>query len=126
MENTETAVQVNAEITDEATDTVEISAAELEQLSKQAQALSDVKAMYQAAIMGITPESIDDALTLAKKRVTDGKDIEQALSEIIALFPNFSRDFKKSITTGTKTAKSAPAPSGVVAAFLRKNPGIRE
>jgi DNA repair ATPase RecN len=106
---------------------ISITQAEYDALNEQSQRLCDVEAMYKAALMGIDPDNIDDALTLAKKRVTDEKGLDEALSEIAAKFPNLkavSESTQKSVTTGTKTGKSAPVLSGVEAAFLRKNPGI--
>jgi hypothetical protein len=84
----------------------------------------DYKARYQALLKDINPDCLDDAITLANSRVNDEKNLEQALDEITEKYPHFKKQ-AQILSTGIKTGSHAPAVSGVEAAFLKKNPGIK-
>jgi hypothetical protein len=91
--------------------------------------IPDYREKYAAVVLGIDPELTDDALTLAKRRVTDDTDLETALSEVMDKYPHMKKGYSEKpevpLTTGFKTGSKTPAVSGVEAAFIRKNPGLR-
>jgi hypothetical protein len=79
---------------------------------------------YEALLAGVTPAALEDALTLARVRVTDEIDIKAALADVLETYPVMKT--KASVGfTGIKTGSKPPQVSGVEAAFIAKNPGIK-
>jgi hypothetical protein len=93
----------------------------------------DYKAKYQALSKDVSPDFVDDALVLAKRRMTDEVDLEAALDKVLDSYPHFLRQAPVNptvaetipLSTGIHTGGKTPALSGVEAAFLRKNPNIK-
>ncbi|MDR0946180.1 MAG: hypothetical protein LBM87_00330 [Ruminococcus sp.] len=105
---------------------IEITVAEYETLLSKTAEYETVEKKFKAALLGINPENIDDALTLANKYNADGsRDFDEVLSEITKKYPNLKKTQPAPVTTGVKTAGKAPVPSGVESAFLKRNPGIK-
>jgi hypothetical protein len=74
--------------------------------------------------LGVTPAALEDALTLARARVNEDADIKSAIADVLETYPAMKTK-PQSVSTGIKTGKSTPQISGVEAAFLAKNPGIK-
>ena len=53
--------------------------------------LEDEKAHVEALKLGVTSESLIDAITLAKTRVNDDTDFNAALKSVIESYPNFTK-----------------------------------
>lgn len=77
--------------------------------------------------MGVTAEAVDDVIALAMAKVSDSVSAEDAIAAVVKKYPAFSSvpNEKKGISTGVNFGQSSPAVSGVEAAFLAKNPGLK-
>jgi hypothetical protein len=86
----------------------------------------DYRDRYEALARNINPDFVEDALVLARRRVTDEFPIEDALTQVSEKFPYLRRDYvPKAMSTGMRTAGKPPAISGVEAAFIARNPDIK-
>lgn len=78
---------------------------------------------------GVRAEAVDDVIALAMAKVNDDTPIEKAIDAVIAKYPSFcsaKSEQPKGITTGVSFGNgSGTQLSGVEAAFLAKNPGIK-
>lgn len=78
---------------------------------------------------GVSAEAVDDVIALAMAKVNDDTPIEKAIDAVIAKYPSFcsaKSEQPKGITTGVSFGNgSGTQLSGVEAAFLAKNPGIK-
>lgn len=85
------------------------------------------EAKIAALARGVSPDSADDVIALAMSKVSDDMPIEKAIEAVIAKYPAFAGGEKSAapITTGVSFGGNAPQISGVEAAFLAKNPGIK-
>jgi hypothetical protein len=79
---------------------------------------------YEALLQGVTPAALEDALTLARMRVTDDIDMSAAIANVLETYP-VMKTKSGAFSTGLKTGVKTPAVSGVEAAFLAKNPGMK-
>jgi hypothetical protein len=86
----------------------------------------DYKSRYEALLAGVHPEMLDDAITLAKGRVSDIVTFSEAIGSVIGKYPYFGAEKRVSeITTGIRTGGNCNPLSGVEAEFLSRNPGIK-
>jgi hypothetical protein len=109
--------------------TVSITQAEYEEYQKLREA-PDYREKYAAVAHGINPELTDDALTLAKLRVNEECDLDSALEAVLTVYPHMKAGYVQAVqnaplSTGMKTGGKPAAVSGVEAAFMKKNPGIK-
>ena len=75
---------------------------------------------------GVSAEAVDDVIALAAAKVGDNKTMEQAIDEVLAKYPSFTKAAPPKITTGASMNGSVPQEQdGVTAAFLKKNPEIK-
>ncbi|MCI5946899.1 MAG: hypothetical protein MRZ39_08445 [Oscillospiraceae bacterium] len=75
---------------------------------------------------GVSAEAVDDVIALASPKVGDNKTMEQAIDEVLAKYPSFTKAAPPKITTGASMNGSVPQEQdGVTAAFLKKNPEIK-
>ena len=75
---------------------------------------------------GVSAEAVDDVIALAAAKVGDNKTMEQAIDEVLAKYPSFTKAAPPKITTGARMNGSVPQEQdGVTAAFLKKNPEIK-
>lgn len=78
---------------------------------------------------GVKPEAVDDVISLAMARVSNDVTVEKAIEAVIAKYPSFciSKPAEQAgITTGVSFGSGdSPAVSGVEAAFMKKNPGLK-
>lgn len=90
-------------------------------------ALAMREAKIAALARDVSPEAADDVIALAMSRVNDDVSVEKAIEEVIAKYPAFTGAEKSAapITTGVAFGGNSPSVSGVEAAFLAKNPGIK-
>lgn len=89
-------------------------------------ALAMREAKIAALARGVSPEAADDVIALAMSRVNDDVSVEKAIEEVIAKYPAFTGGGEPApITTGVAFGGNSPSVSGVEAAFLAKNPGIK-
>ena len=101
--------------------------AEAYQKSEKARAeaeakVSDYEAKFTALKNGVSADSVDDVVALAKLKTDKNTSLEQAILKVIEKYPQFSAGS----TTGTKTLNNGNAHvSGVEQAFLKRNPGIK-
>ncbi|MDR0987646.1 MAG: hypothetical protein LBL98_08155 [Ruminococcus sp.] len=79
---------------------------------------------YEALLAGVVPDALEDALTLARARVTDETDIKAAIAAVLETYPVMKAK-TGAYSTGIKTGRVTPQVSGVEAAFIAKNPGIK-
>lgn len=105
-----------------------ISAAEngKAEAEKRAQA---AEAKCLAFSKGVSNEAVEDVIALAMNKVDDNTPIDKAIDAVIAKYPSFcsaKSEAPKGITTGLSFNKGGDSQmSGVEAAFLAKNPGIK-
>ena len=78
---------------------------------------------------GVSKEAVDDVIVLAMNKVDDNTPIDKAIDAVIAKYPSFcsaKSEQPKGITTGVSFGNGSGSQlSGVEAAFLAKNPGIK-
>ena len=78
---------------------------------------------------GVSKEAVDDVIALAMNKVDDNTPIDKAIDAVIAKYPSFcsaKSEAPKGITTGVSFGNGGGSqPSGVEAAFLAKNPGLK-
>ena len=78
---------------------------------------------------GVSNEAVEDVIALAMNKVDDNTPIDKAIDAVIAKYPSFcsaKSEATKGITTGVNFgAGGGSQMSGVEAAFLAKNPGIK-
>lgn len=100
-----------------------ISNAEKAKLEAEQRA-TDFEAKYTAISKGVKSDAIEDVIALAKAKVTDTVTLDKAIDEAIKKYPSFKGEIQ-TITTGVKTNNNGSNLSGVEAAFLARNPGIK-
>ena len=61
-----------------------------------------------ALTKGVSAESLNDVIALAKTKITDKVTAEQAIDEIIKKYPAFTGSAKPGITTGVRTGGNTP------------------
>lgn len=119
QDSQKTAEQLSAE---------KISAAEngKAEAEKRAQA---AEAKCLAFSKGVSNEAVEDVIALAMNKVDDNTPIDKAIEAVIAKYPSFcsaKSEAPNGITTGVSFNKGGGSQmSGVEAAFLAKNPGIK-
>jgi hypothetical protein len=101
---------------------VSLTKEEYEALTNKAQTAETLSRKLSAAKRGIAFDAIDDVVMLAAARANEETDFEAAMDEIAKKYPGFGN---VKPTTGIETKGSVPHLSGVEAAFLRKNPGLK-
>ena len=78
---------------------------------------------------GVSKEAVDDVIALAMNKVDDNTPIDKAIEAVIAKYPSFcsaKSEAPKGITTGVSFGNGGGSQlSGVEAAFLAKNPGLK-
>ena len=79
---------------------------------------------------GVSKEAVDDVIALAMNKVDDNTPIDKAIDAVIAKYPSFcsaKSEAPKGITTGVGCGNGGGGTqmSGVEAAFLAKNPGLK-
>ena len=79
---------------------------------------------------GVSKEAVDDVIALAMNKVDDNTPIDKAIDAVIAKYPSFcsaKSEAPKGITTGVSFGNGSGGSqlSGVEAAFLAKNPGLK-
>ena len=78
---------------------------------------------------GVSKEAVEDVIALAMNKVDDNTPIDKAIEAVIAKYPSFcsaKSETPNGITTGVSFNKGGGSQmSGVEAAFLAKNPGIK-
>lgn len=83
--------------------------------------VSDYEAKFTALKSGVSTESVDDVIALAKLKTNKETSLEQAIEFILEKYPHF----RGNLTTGTHTNNNSTRMSGVEQAFLKKNPDIK-
>ena len=79
---------------------------------------------------GVSKEAVYDVIALAMNKVDDNTPIDKAIDAVIAKYPSFcsaKSEAPKGITTGVSFGNGGGGTqmSGVEAAFLAKNPGLK-
>ena len=79
---------------------------------------------------GVSKEAVDDVIALAIPKVDDNTTMGKAIEAVIAKYPSFcsaKSEAPKGITTGVSFGNGGGGSqmSGVEAAFLAKNPGLK-
>lgn len=119
QDSQKTAEQLSAE---------KISAAESRAAEAEKKAAA-AEAKAYAYSKGVNAEAVDDVIALAIPKVDDNTTMEKAIEAVIAKYPSFcsaKSEQPKGITTGVSFGNgSGTQLSGVEAAFLAKNPGIK-
>ena len=119
QDSQKTAEQLSAE---------KISAAESGKAEAEKRAAA-AEAKCCAYSKGVRAEAVDDVIALAMAKVNDDTPIEKAIDAVIAKYPSFcsAKSEPKGITTGVSFGNGSGGSqlSGVEAAFLAKNPGIK-
>lgn len=83
-----------------------------------------LEAKLLATSMGVKPDAADDVVALAALKVSDETPLEKAIMEVLKKYPQFAGGSAPT-TTGVPAGSGSAVRSGVEAAFLAKNPGIR-
>lgn len=83
-----------------------------------------LEAKLLATSKGVSPEAADDVVALASLKVGDDMPLEKAIDEVLKKYPLFTGT-TVSTTTGVPAGNGGASRSGVEAAFLAKNPGIK-
>ena len=106
----------------------EISAAENGKAEAEKRAAA-AEAKCLAFSKGVSNEAVEDVIALAMNKVDDNTPIDKAIDAVIAKYPSFcsaKSEAPNGITTGVSFNKGGGSQmSGVEAAFLAKNPGIK-
>ncbi len=84
--------------------------------------ISDYEAKFAALKNGVSADSVDDVVALAKLKTDKNTSLEQAIESVLEKYPQFRG---KGITTGVHTSNSSDKMSGVEAAFYAKNPDLK-
>lgn len=103
--------------------TEEINAANAARTAAEQRA-ADYEAKYTALNKGVKSEAVEDVIALARVKVSDSVTLEQAIDEVVKKYPQFA-GVAPIINTSTPTGSGGGSISGVEAAFLAKNPGIK-
>ena len=104
-----------------------ISAAESRAAEAEKKAAAAEMKAY-AYSKGVIAEAVDDVIALALPKVDDNTTMEKAIEAIITKYPAFcgKSEAPKGITTGVNFGNGGGSQlSGVEAAFLAKNPGLK-
>ena len=120
QDSQKTAEQLSAE---------KISAAESRAAEAEKKAAA-AEAKAYAYSKGVNAEAVDDVIALAIPKVDDNTTMEKAIEAVIAKYPSFcsaKSEAPKGITTGVSFGNGGGGAqmSGVEAAFLAKNPGLK-
>lgn len=120
QDSQKTAEQLSAE---------KISAAESRATEAEKKAAA-AEAKAYAYSKGVSAEAVDDVIALAIPKVDDSTTMEKAIEAVIAKYPSFcsaKSEAPKGITTGVSFGNGGGGSqmSGVEAAFLAKNPGLK-
>ena len=120
QDSQKTAEQLSAE---------KISAAESRATEAEKKAAA-AEAKAYAYSKGVNAEAVDDVIALAIPKVDDNTTMEKAIEAVIAKYPSFcsaKSEAPKGITTGVSFGNGGGGSqmSGVEAAFLAKNPGLK-
>ena len=83
--------------------------------------ISDYEAKFAALENGVSADSVDDVVALARLKTDKNTSLEQAIESVLEKYPQFRG---KGITTGTHTNNNSKM-SGVEAAFYAKNPDLK-
>lgn len=83
-----------------------------------------LEAKLLAASKGVKPDAADDVVALAQLKVSDDMPLEKAIDEVLKKYPQFAGTSAPE-TTGVPGGNGGASRSGVEAAFLAKNPGIK-
>lgn len=83
-----------------------------------------LEAKLLAASKGVKPDAADDVVALAQLKVSDDVPLEKAIDEVLKKYPQFAGTSAPA-TTGVSGGNGGASRSGVEAAFLAKNPGIK-
>ena len=69
---------------------------------------------------GVSSEALGDVIALAKTKITDKVNAEQAIEEIVKKYPAFTKSAEPGITTGVRTGgNTQPAPSAKAIDIIR-------
>ena len=103
-----------------------ISAAEARASEAEKKAAA-AEAKAYAYSKGVSAEAVEDVIALALPKVGDNTTMEKAIDAVVAKYPTFcSKQEAKGITTGVPFGSGGGSQlSGVEAAFLAKNPGLK-
>ena len=104
-----------------------ISAAESRAAEAEKKAAAAEMKAY-AYSKGVSAEAVDDVIALALPKVDENTTMEKAIEAIITKYPAFcgKSEAPKGITTGVSFGNGGGSQlSGVEAAFLAKNPGLK-
>lgn len=114
IDDVKSAMQKIKEIEDANKSDLEKLQAEKEELNAKMQELQEkaTKAEYNAAIVkaGVKSDYADDVLVLAKQKVSDEKDINAAINEIVEKYPHFKGEQSSGFKVGTES-KDKKKPS---------------
>lgn len=89
-----------------------------------------LEAKLLAASKGVKPDAADDVVALAQLKVSDDMPLEKAIDEVLKKYPQATlapqfAGTSAPATTGVPGGNGGASRSGVEAAFLAKNPGIK-
>lgn len=103
-----------------------ISAAEARASEAEKKAAA-AEAKAYAYSRGVSAEAVEDVIALALPKVGDNTTMEKAIDAVVAKYPAFcGKQEAKGITTGVPFGNGGGTQlSGVEAAFLAKNPGLK-
>ena len=103
-----------------------ISAAEARASEAEKKAAA-AEAKAYAYSKGVSAEAVEDVIALALPKVGDNTTMEKAIDAVVAKYPAFcGKQEAKGITTGVPFGSGGGSQlSGVEAAFLAKNPGLK-
>lgn len=89
-------------------------------------AMLEVKMLAYEA--GVTKDSVDDVVALAKAYVNDDTDLEDAIEKVLKKYPQFkgqTEETEKPKSWGDRQKGNANKLSDVEEAFYKKNPDLR-
>lgn len=103
-----------------------ISAAEARASEAEKKAAA-AEAKAYAFSRGVSAEAVEDVIALALPKVGDNTTMEKAIDAVVTKYPAFcGKQEAKGITTGVPFGSGGGSQlSGVEAAFLAKNPGLK-
>lgn len=72
---------------------------------------ADAELKLTAMSKGVSAEALSDVIALAKIKITDKVNAEQAIDEIVKKYPAFTKSSEPGITTGVRTGGNTPPAS---------------
>lgn len=97
------------------------------QLAEKESAIKTATAKTQAMALGVNPDLLDDFIILSNSKVTEDKDINTVMSEMLEKMPAFKGEASApKIQVGTQPRGTENKLTGLEEAFYKINPKLKK